>query len=102
MKHPQDFVFPCFHGAGGEDGTFQGLLEFFGVPYAGCGIAASSTAIDKGLTKNLFRAENIDTTSYVTITEQNFLKYFEMCVVCIWFRFNKQTVCQCIQMLGIV
>lgn len=72
-----DFVFPCFHGAGGEDGTFQGLLEFFGVPYAGCGIAASSTAIDKGLTKNLFKAENINTTSYVTIKEADFLTYFD-------------------------
>ncbi len=72
-----DFVFPCFHGANGEDGTFQGFVEFFGVPYAGCGISASSTAIDKGLTKKLFVQEDINTTSYVTITEQNFLQYGE-------------------------
>jgi D-alanine-D-alanine ligase len=31
-----DIVFPAFHGAYGEDGSFQGLCEMLGVPYVGC------------------------------------------------------------------
>ncbi len=60
-----DFVFPTFHGLYGEDGTIQGLTEFFHVPYAGCGVYASSVSIDKGLTKKLLSSLNIPTTDFI-------------------------------------
>src|SRR3954447_6078116 len=37
-----DVVFPALHGAYGEDGTIQGLLEMAGVPYVGANVFASS------------------------------------------------------------
>ena len=40
-----DCVFPVLHGVGGEDGTMQGLLELAGIPYVGCGVAASANTI---------------------------------------------------------
>ena len=46
-----DCVFPVLHGANGEDGTVQGLLELAGIPYVGCGVAASANAMDKSITK---------------------------------------------------
>lgn len=46
--------FPVLHGTYGEDGTIQGLLEMAGVPYVGCGVLASSTAMDKAVAKALF------------------------------------------------
>ncbi len=67
-----DFAFPAFHGINGEDGTIQGLFEFFSVPYAGCGIYASSTAINKDKTKKMFLANNINTTNFVSTTELEF------------------------------
>ena len=51
-----DCVFPVLHGVGGEDGTMQGLLELAGIPYVGCGVAASANTMDKALTKRLLRA----------------------------------------------
>ena len=56
-----DAVFPLLHGPMGEDGTLQGLLEFCGVPYVGCGVAASAVAMDKGLAKDVFRSNAIPT-----------------------------------------
>ena len=45
--HDLDLAFPVLHGKYGEDGTIQGLFEMLGVPYAGCGVLASSLAMDK-------------------------------------------------------
>ncbi len=56
-----DAVFPLLHGPMGEDGTLQGLLEFCGLPYVGCGVASSAVAMDKGLAKDVFRSNSIPT-----------------------------------------
>jgi len=42
-----DVVFPVLHGRGGEDGTVQGMLELYDLPYVGSGCAASAVAMDK-------------------------------------------------------
>ena len=46
-----DVVFPVLHGANGEDGAIQGLLQIAGIPYVGPHIAASAVCMDKCLTK---------------------------------------------------
>src|SRR3989339_1315330 len=48
-----DAVFPLIHGTYGEDGSVQGLFELAGLPYVGCGVAASAAGMDKELTKRL-------------------------------------------------
>lgn len=63
-----DLAFPAFHGPNGEDGTIQGLFEMFGVPYVGCGVAASAMAMDKDLTKKIFNANSIPTTKFQSFT----------------------------------
>ncbi len=60
-----DVVFPVLHGPYGEDGTVQGLLDLAGVPYVGCGVLASSVAMDKVVSKELFIARGIPTAPYV-------------------------------------
>ncbi len=47
---PVDVAFPMLHGKYGEDGTVQGILKMSGIPYVGCGIAASALCMDKSLT----------------------------------------------------
>lgn len=64
-----DLVFPILHGLYGEDGTIQGLCELAGIPYVGCGVAASAVAMDKGLTKLLVRSLGIDQADFLLITE---------------------------------
>ena len=50
-----DLVFNALHGGVGEDGTLQGVLDWLGVPYTGCGLAASALAMDKWRSKMIFR-----------------------------------------------
>lgn len=50
-----DVVFPIAHGALGEDGCLQGLLEILGLPYVGAGVLGSAAAADKGHAKRLYR-----------------------------------------------
>ena len=59
-----DVVFPVLHGAYGEDGTIQGLLEMVGLPYAGAGVLASAVAMDKEFTKKLLKAEGLPVGPY--------------------------------------
>ncbi|WP_129628154.1 D-alanine--D-alanine ligase family protein [Candidatus Oscillochloris fontis] len=54
-----EVVFPVLHGPQGEDGTVQGLLELAGVPYVGCGVAASAVGMDKALMKAAFAAAGL-------------------------------------------
>ncbi|MDQ3406302.1 MAG: D-alanine--D-alanine ligase [Actinomycetota bacterium] len=62
-----DVVFPVLHGAYGEDGTIQGLLEMAGLPYIGPGVLASAVAMDKGYTKKLLAAEGLPVGRYVEL-----------------------------------
>ena len=48
-------AFIALHGGTGEDGSVQGLLEVMGVPYTGSGVLASAIAMDKLVSKTLFR-----------------------------------------------
>jgi D-alanine-D-alanine ligase len=59
-----DVVFPVLHGAYGEDGTIQGLLEMVGLPYAGAGVLSSAVAMDKEFTKKLLAAEGLPVGRY--------------------------------------
>jgi D-alanine-D-alanine ligase len=54
-----DVVFIALHGKGGEDGTVQGMLEVMGLPYTGSGVLASALAMDKVMSKRVFKAAGI-------------------------------------------
>ena len=60
-----DVIFPVLHGTYGEDGTIQGLLEMSGLPYVGCGVLASSCAMDKIVMKSLFRDAGLPICRYI-------------------------------------
>jgi D-alanine-D-alanine ligase len=49
-----DVVFPVAHGAVGEDGSLQGLLEVLELPYVGSGVLASALAMDKRHARRVF------------------------------------------------
>lgn len=54
-----DVVFPVVHGAVGEDGCLQGLLEILELPYVGSGVLASAVAMDKAFARRLFAADGL-------------------------------------------
>ncbi len=54
-----DVFFPVLHGPFGEDGTMQGLFELADAAYVGAGVAGSSVGMDKGIFKDVMRANGI-------------------------------------------
>lgn len=54
-----DVVFPLSHGALGEDGCLQGLLEVLELPYVGSGVLASAAALSKPFAKLVFQAAGL-------------------------------------------
>jgi D-alanine-D-alanine ligase len=61
-----DIVFNALHGACGEDGQIQGVLEWLGIPYTGSDITGCALSIDKHLTKKLLAAEGLPTSAWDT------------------------------------
>ncbi|MGN0401271.1 MAG: D-alanine--D-alanine ligase [Acetatifactor sp.] len=56
-----DCVFMALHGANGEDGKIQACFELMGIPYTGTDFVSSAMAMDKGITKDIFKAYQIPT-----------------------------------------
>jgi len=69
-----DVVFPVLHGPFGEDGIMQGVLETAGLPYVGCGVAASALAMDKALAKMVFAASGIPQAPYMIAESVEWLR----------------------------
>jgi len=59
-----DVVFLALHGGSGENGQFQALLELAGVVFTGSGSFGSGLAMDKDVSKRLFRAAGIPTPDW--------------------------------------
>jgi len=60
-----DVVLLALHGGQGEDGTLQALLDMARVRYSGSGHLSSALAMDKDLSKKLFRAANVKTADWL-------------------------------------
>ena len=54
-----DVVLNCLHGAWGEDGCVQGVLETLRIPYTHSGVLASALAMDKEKSKSVLRAAGV-------------------------------------------
>ncbi len=66
-----DVVLPLLHGAYGEDGTLQGLLEMTGTRYAGAGVFASAAGMDKEYMKLLMSARGLPVGRYVVVRDRD-------------------------------
>jgi D-alanine-D-alanine ligase len=60
-----DVVFLALHGGAGEDGRIQALLDLAGLRYTGSNHIASAAAMDKDLSKRLFRAAGVPTADWL-------------------------------------
>ncbi|MHB8348106.1 MAG: D-alanine--D-alanine ligase [Acidiferrobacterales bacterium] len=60
-----DVAFVALHGGSGEDGTLQAALDLYAIPYTGSGHAASAIAMDKDISKRLFRSAGIPTADWL-------------------------------------
>lgn len=62
----------CNHGANGEDGSLQGLLQMYGIPYTGSDVCASAVGMNKSVMKKLFAAESIPTVKSITVKNSDY------------------------------
>ncbi|MEJ0041977.1 MAG: D-alanine--D-alanine ligase [Rhizomicrobium sp.] len=62
-----DAVFNALHGRFGEDGTVQGLLELYGIPYTHSGVLASALAMHKQRTKDVYRAAGLPVVNSLVV-----------------------------------
>ncbi len=69
VEEEVDVAFVALHGRWGEDGTIQGLLEILRIPYTGSGVMASAVAMDKGVSKRLFREAGLPTPGFKVLRE---------------------------------
>ena len=63
-----DVVFPVLHGANGEDGAIQGLLQIAGIPYVGPHITSSAVCMDKCMTKLVADQAGVPQADWVLVT----------------------------------
>ena len=65
-----DKVFNALHGRFGEDGCVQGLLNILGVPYTHSGVLASALAMDKPMSKRVFKEVGITVADHQILTRE--------------------------------
>jgi len=65
-----DKVFNALHGRFGEDGCVQGFLNILGVPYTHSGVLASALAMDKPMSKRVFKEVGIKVADHQILTRE--------------------------------
>lgn len=63
-----DVAFIVLHGPYGEDGTVQGLLDLLHIPYQGSGVLGSALAMDKWISKRLYREAGLQVPAFEMLT----------------------------------
>lgn len=64
-----DRVFNVLHGTFGEDGSLQGVLDGFKIPYTGCGVLASAIAMDKFRNRLVWQSLGLPNVPYVVLKD---------------------------------
>lgn len=68
-----DVALPIFHGSFGEDGCVQGIFEMYGIPYVGLDVTGSSVAMDKVISKGLFKELGFNVGKYCWFTRRDWI-----------------------------
>ena len=69
-----DVIFNALHGKDGEDGLAQSYFEYLGVPYTHSGVVSSYNAMDKQISKIIFKRNKILTPKYFVINSLEYTK----------------------------
>lgn len=77
INSKSDIVLSALHGGNGENGTVQGLLECLNIPYVGTKVLGSALGMDKYLSKQIMRFNNIPVADDVFMKQGENLKNYE-------------------------
>ncbi len=88
VLHP-DVIFPVLHGQNCEDGRLQGFLDTLGIPYVGCGCAASVFGMDKANAKLIAQSVGVPVADWLLFSREEIVdgKTHEHCLCRIEERF---------------
>ncbi|GFZ29708.1 D-alanine--D-alanine ligase [Clostridium zeae] len=67
-----DFAFIALHGAFGEDGTVQSILEAMKTPYSGCGVLTSAICMSKKQAKRIMKNQGLNVAEDINLKNKNF------------------------------
>lgn len=73
-----DVLFPVLHGPNGEDGTVQGLLKLFNLPFVGAGVLGSALAMDKDASKRMLQEADIPVARWITVMNTDNLDFLSI------------------------
>ena len=76
-KKKVDLIFNALHGRDGEDGIAQSYFEYFEIPYTHSGIISSMNAMDKIVSKKIFKKNNLLTPKCISLDSINYRKYIK-------------------------
>jgi UDP-N-acetylmuramate--alanine ligase len=74
LSQYMDFAFLALHGSFGEDGTIQGLLEWYQIPYSGSGILPSAIGMHKKIQKSMMQHAGFNSPKWSSLTKSEWLK----------------------------
>ncbi|HIS33093.1 MAG TPA: D-alanine--D-alanine ligase [Candidatus Limivivens intestinipullorum] len=81
-----DIVFMALHGSNGEDGKVQAVFDLLRIPYTGSGPLGSAMAMDKGISKQLFRQSGLPTPEGFVLRKEEKDRSLEsrsLCLPCV-------------------
>lgn len=62
-----DVALICCHGGEGEDGTLQGMLDFYSIPHTSADMLPSAICMDKGVSKEIFDNMLLNVVPYLVV-----------------------------------
>ena len=71
-RNNTDFIFNALHGKDGEDGIAQSYFEYLRIPYTHSGVISSYNAMNKIISKEIFKKNNIITPKYFVFKKDNY------------------------------
>jgi D-alanine-D-alanine ligase len=71
-KSKIDIIFNALHGKDGEDGNAQSIFEYLKIPYTHSGVISSMNAMDKVISKNIFKENKILSPKFFVVNQNNF------------------------------
>ena len=75
-----DIIFPVLHGTDGEDGSIQGLLTTFEIPFVGTGVLGSAMSMSKLYSKRMLQAAGIPVSKFLSYTfgERHMIRFEDL------------------------
>ena len=71
-KSKTDIIFNALHGKDGEDGVAQSYFEYLRIPYTHSGVVSSYNAMNKIISKEIFRENKINSPKYFVLEKKNY------------------------------